>query len=70
MPRYDYVCDCGHQFERTFTMLEMKSKIKCSECGKMAKRAIGMPNAIVRHRYIDNSPRKGRGRFIGSKRVR
>jgi putative FmdB family regulatory protein len=62
VPSYDYVCECGEQFERVSSMAEMKSKLKCPVCGKMAKRAIGRPNAIVRHRYIDNIPRKNRGR--------
>lgn len=70
MPRYDYVCDaCGNEFEREFSMADMKHKLKCPSCGKMARRAIGMVNAIIRHRYLDQS-RKGRGKFIGTKRVR
>ena len=60
MPQYLYECECGKLIEKTFTMEERKKKVKC-KCGKIAKRAITSPNAIVHHRYIDNSARIGRG---------
>jgi len=76
MPTYDYRCECGHQFERQFPMSGIKQRVKCPACGKMAKKAISRPNAIVRHRYADvaadsikqymrdqqENPRAGRGR--------
>jgi putative FmdB family regulatory protein len=59
MPEYSYQCVCGNKFERIFSMADMKPKVRCPECRKMAPRAIVAPNAIVRQRY--GSPRTGRG---------
>ena len=61
MAQYLYECDsCGALTEREFRMADRRKRVMCA-CGKMARRAIVSPNAIIRHRYIDNSPRKGRG---------
>lgn len=60
MGLYEYVCECGNEFEREFAMKDMKLKVKC-ECGKMAKRAIKSRTGIVRTRFYDTA-RLGRGR--------
>jgi len=62
MPTYEYKCECGELIENDSPMNNIKRRVKCPACGKMAPKAIMRPNQIVRHRYIDNSPRKGRGR--------
>lgn len=65
MPSYEYVCSCGNEMEKEFSMSNMKSKVKCNKCGKMAKRAFRNRNAIIRHSFYDRSrgaARVGRGR--------
>lgn len=68
MPRYDFSCECGEVIEREFAMSEVKGKVKCPSCGKMAKRVWGLPNQIVRTSMYERAswkngyPRAGRGR--------
>lgn len=61
MAQYEYVCVCGEEFEKTSSMKDMKPKVKCPKCGKMAKRAIKNRTGIVRTRFYDTA-RLGRGR--------
>lgn len=61
MPTYEYKCACGHYFECESSMKDMKPKVKCPECGKMAPRAIVNRTGIVRTRFYDTA-RLGRGR--------
>jgi len=35
MPDYDFICDCGHSFTRTFKMDELHSA-NCDKCGQVA----------------------------------
>jgi putative FmdB family regulatory protein len=70
MAYYDYECDnCGTVTEREFAMETVKKKVKCPNCGKMANRVWGRPNAIVRYRGMDamanisgKNARRNRGR--------
>jgi hypothetical protein len=46
-------------------MSEMKKKVKCPECGKMASRAISMPAVQCRYSYFERNagnPRVTRGK--------
>lgn len=61
MTTYEYKCSCGHEFEREFSMKDMKPKVKCPECGKLAPRAICNRTGICRQRFYDTA-RQGRGR--------
>lgn len=62
MPTYEYECRaCGQEFERDFSMSDMKPQVRCPACGKMAKRAIKNRTGIVRTRFYDTA-RQGRGR--------
>ena len=36
MPLYDYVCDCGHQFEDI--VRDADEEVACPECGQVAER--------------------------------
>jgi putative FmdB family regulatory protein len=65
LPTYDYRCDCGEVVERNFPMDDIKQKVKCPACGKMAKKAVACPNAICRYSYFERSqgnPRVNRGK--------
>lgn len=62
MPKYEYLCSCGHTTSRESSMYNMKRKVKCSVCGKMAKKTFSKVNALVRHRLGD--PRIGRGKGV------
>jgi putative FmdB family regulatory protein len=42
MPRYDYVCEQGHEFERTVPLAQFDYAQKC-ECGAMARQRITGP---------------------------
>jgi putative FmdB family regulatory protein len=61
MPVYEYKCTCGEEIERTAPMIEMKKRVKCPKCGKMASRAIVCPNAIVHHRLGEARIGRGKG---------
>lgn len=61
MATYEYVCKCGHEFEKDCPMAEMKPKVKCPECGKLAPRAFKARTGICRQRFYDTA-RQGRGR--------
>lgn len=37
MPDYDFICDCGHAFTRTFAMNELHSA-NCDKCGQVANK--------------------------------
>ena len=53
MPDYDYECKCGNVEEREFSMDNVKAKVKCSKCGKMAVRMFSKPNKRVCYRGPD-----------------
>jgi len=61
MPTYEYKCKCGKEFEKESSMADMKPKVKCPECGKLAPRAIRNRTGICRTRFYDTA-RQGRGR--------
>jgi putative FmdB family regulatory protein len=42
MPRYQYECECGKEFEEIRPMKDYKKPIKC-KCGKNAQLAITAP---------------------------
>jgi putative FmdB family regulatory protein len=68
MPTYDYKCVCGETLQRTNPMSEMKQKVKCPACGKMAGRDLGASFPAVQCRYsymdrqVNKNPRATRGR--------
>lgn len=62
MAKYTYECSCGNEMEKEFSMSDMKKRVKCDKCGKMAKRAFRGVNMIVRHSFYDRSRGVGRGR--------
>jgi hypothetical protein len=61
VPYYQYNCECGEEIDRYCSLDNIKRKVKCPKCGKMAPKAVICPNAIVRHRLTEPA-RKGRGR--------
>lgn len=75
MPTYDYACKCGEKIQRTSTMADMKKKVKCPVCGKMAERDLAASFPAVRCRYsymdrVNGNPRfwRGKGRRLESDR--
>ena len=66
MPLYKYECThCGTVTENTCSMNEVKSKVKCSNCGKMAPRLWQVPNFRCVYSYMDRvqgNPRFNRGK--------
>ena len=66
MPLYEYRCNCGETIERTCSMNNMKKKVKCPVCGKMASRSFNnFPAVQCRYSYFERSqgnPRATRGR--------
>jgi putative FmdB family regulatory protein len=66
VPTYEYKCKCGEHVDRVSTMAEMKSKVKCPACGKMAPRCLSsFPAVQCRYSYLERTqgnPRATRGR--------
>lgn len=47
MPRYDYVCETGHRYERTEPFGSPREHA-CEQCGKNATRAISLPKVLFK----------------------
>ena len=65
MPKYTYVCSCGEVIERYTPMTEVKAKVRCPKCKKMAVRKWEVPNFKCVYSYmerINGNPRVTRGR--------
>ena len=46
MPTYDYACPDGHEFEK-FHAMKDRSRVKCPECGRVARRRISAGAGLV-----------------------
>lgn len=57
MPLNDYVCkDCGETFEvLTFSLDEVRNKIKCKKCGGVAKKKVGSFSFRLNGRWFNTS---------------
>jgi putative FmdB family regulatory protein len=67
MPQYTYQCECGEIIERINPMSEVKAKVRCPKCKKMAGRKWEVPNFKCVYSYMDRvqgNPRFHRGKGI------
>jgi len=47
MPTYEYRCPAGHQFEKFFSRMNDRRRLRCPTCGKMAERLISGGAGLV-----------------------
>lgn len=47
MPTYEFKCPKGHGFEKLYPAISNQRRLKCPECGRMAKRQISGGGGLV-----------------------
>ena len=45
----EYQCECGNKFDKMYkSSNDIKGKVKCKLCGKMAKKTIPLVNFVMK----------------------